>query len=114
LGQERGEVDDDVLGADGDARALGALDVEAHHRLVDRADLLDVEGAVGEALAVEDEQALEDAPEHAVGDAGGLEGARRVARRRRGRGPRGRGSCRGRRGWPWRAGRWRRSWVPPV
>jgi hypothetical protein len=72
LGQQDREVDDHVLRADGDARAVGALQFKAHHRLVDRADLLDVEGAVGEALAVEDQQGLEDAPEHAVGDAGGL------------------------------------------
>ena len=33
------------------ARPGGSLDREAHDRLVDRADLLDIEGAVGEALA---------------------------------------------------------------
>jgi hypothetical protein len=47
--EQRREVDDDVGGADGDAGAGGLFDVEAHDRLVDGADLLDVEGAVGEA-----------------------------------------------------------------
>ena len=54
---------------DGDRAALGHFEVEAHHRLVDRADLLDVERAVAEPLAVEDEQVLEHAEDDAVGDA---------------------------------------------
>ena len=52
-------------------RPRGHFEVEAHHRLVDRADLLDVEGAVAEPLAVEDEQVLEHAEDDAVGDARG-------------------------------------------
>jgi hypothetical protein len=54
------------LGAQRQRAAAGKLDLEAHHHLVDRADLLDVEGAVGEALALQDQEALEDAPDRAV------------------------------------------------
>ena len=50
-------------------RPPGAFELEAHHRLVDGADLLDVQGAVREALAVEDEQLLERSEDGAVGDA---------------------------------------------
>ena len=57
-----------LRGLDRDRAALGHFEVEAHHRLVDRADLLDVEGAVAEPLAVEDEQVLEHAEDDAVGD----------------------------------------------
>ena len=54
--------------------AGGGLDGEAHHRLVDRADLLDVERAVGEPLAdlgrrvLDGHQVLQDPQEAAVGD----------------------------------------------
>jgi len=42
--------------------------------LVDRADLLDIEGAVGEPLAVEDRELLEDPVDRAVGQARDLVG----------------------------------------
>ena len=49
-------------------RAAGRrLEPEAHHRLVDRADLLHVERAVGDALAVEDKELFERAVDRAVG-----------------------------------------------
>ena len=51
---------------DGPARLF---EREAHHRFVDRADLLDVQRPVREALAVEDEQILQHAEDDAVGDA---------------------------------------------
>jgi hypothetical protein len=57
------------LQADGGAGRR--LDVVAHEALVDGADLLDVEGAVGEALAFEEEEALEDLVDGAVVDARG-------------------------------------------
>ena len=63
-----------LAGADGEDAAGGGLDGEAHHRLVDRADLLDVEGAVGEPLAdlgrrvLDGHQVLQDPQEAAVGD----------------------------------------------
>ena len=44
------------------------LEPEPHHRLVDGADLLDVEGAVRDALAVEQQQLVERAVDGAVGD----------------------------------------------
>ena len=55
------------------ARALdraGDRTAKAHHRLVDRANLLDIQGAIGQALAIEHQQAIEHAPDHAIGDAG--------------------------------------------
>jgi hypothetical protein len=56
-------------------RAAGQAEhVVAHEGLVDAADLLDVEGAVGEALALEEEQALEDLKDGAVVDAGDAHG----------------------------------------
>ena len=61
-----------LRGLDGDRAALGHFEVEAHHRLVNRADLLDVEGAVAEPLAVEDEQVLKHAKDDTVGDTRGL------------------------------------------
>ena len=61
-----------LRGLDRNRAALGHFEVEAHHRLVDRADLLDVEGAVAEALAVEDEQVLKHPKDHPVGNAGEL------------------------------------------
>ena len=51
-------------------RSSGYLKGEAHDGLVDAADLFDIEVAVAEPFAVEDEQVLEDAMEHAVRDAG--------------------------------------------
>ena len=86
------------VGLDGDRGALGDAQLEAHHGLVDRADLLDVEGAVGDALAVEDEEVLEDAVDDAVGDAAAARCARAVDAGRRTGGPRGSPRCRGRRG----------------
>src|SRR5690606_17877185 len=44
----------------------GGLQPEPHHRLVDRADLLDVERAVRDALAIENEELLERAVDRAV------------------------------------------------
>ena len=44
------------------------LQAKAHDGLVHRADLLDVEGAVGDALTVEDEQLLQHPVDAAVGD----------------------------------------------
>ena len=73
IGEDRGAVV--LAGADGEHPARGELDREAHDDLVDRADLLDVEGAVGEPLAgpgrglLDGHEAFEDAPEAAVGEA---------------------------------------------
>ena len=59
-GEEGGGVEVEVDRAplladrDGDDGAGGGAEREAHDRLVDRADLLHVEGAVGDPLAVED------------------------------------------------------------
>ncbi len=47
----------------------GALELEVQQGLVDRADMLDVEGAVNDRLAAEDEQAREHTRDHVVGDA---------------------------------------------
>ncbi len=66
--EQLAQVDDDVIGAHGDRAAEGAADLKAHDRLVDGAYLLDLEGSVGDPLAVQDEQVLEHPVEHAVGD----------------------------------------------
>ena len=66
---DRGRCAVGLRGLDGDRAARGDFEVEAHHRLVDRADLLDVERAVAEPFAVEDEQVLEHAEDDAVRDA---------------------------------------------
>ena len=57
-----------LLGLDRHRQPGRRLEPEPHHRLVDRADLLDVEGAVGDALAVEQQQLVERAVDGAVGD----------------------------------------------
>ncbi len=57
-----------LLRPDGHGQPAGGLEPEAHHRLVDRADLLHVEGAVRDALAVEHQQLVECAVDGAVGD----------------------------------------------
>ena len=54
-GARRAEL---LRGLDGDRAAGRDLHPKAHDRLVHRADLLDIEGAVGDALAVEDEELL--------------------------------------------------------
>ena len=54
-GARRAEL---LCGLDRDRAAGRDLHPEAHDRLVHRADLLDIEGAVGDALAVEDEELL--------------------------------------------------------
>ena len=59
-----------LAGADRHRASGRLLQAEPHHRLVDRADLLDVEGTVGESLAVEHEQPLEHLEHRAVGDSG--------------------------------------------
>ncbi len=73
LGEERIEVDSRrraaaFLRLDRRRAAGRGLEPEAHHGLVDRADLLDIERAVGDALAVKDEELLERAVDRAVGD----------------------------------------------
>src|SRR5690606_966725 len=67
-------LDPDALGAEAHGRAVDAHDVVAHERLVDGADLLDVEGAVAQALALEDDEAGEDAVDGVVVDAGEVDG----------------------------------------
>ena len=57
-----------MVGAEADGDAVGGFDGETHHGFVDGADLFDVEGAVGDAFAVEVEEILEDAEEDAVGN----------------------------------------------
>jgi hypothetical protein len=69
-GAEGGDLDPHAGLADPDGRARDAEDVVAHEGLVDAADLFDVEGAVGEALAAEEDEALEDLVEGAVVEAG--------------------------------------------
>ena len=54
----------------GDRAAGRDLHPEAHDRLVHRADLLDVEGAIGDAFAAEDEELLEHPVDRAVRDEG--------------------------------------------
>ena len=71
LRRQRREIDEDrravvLAGADRERRARPRLDREAHHRLIDAADLLDVERAVGQPLAVEAEQQVEHAQNAAV------------------------------------------------
>ena len=56
------------LAFDGDGWASGDFEAEAHHGLIDAADFLDVQRAVAEAFAVEDEQVVQDAEESAVAD----------------------------------------------
>jgi hypothetical protein len=53
---------------DRDRSALRPLQREAHHGFVNRADLPDVEGPVREPFAVQHEEIVEDATDHAVGD----------------------------------------------
>ena len=53
---------------DGDGPALGHTEVEVHHRLVDAADLFDIQATIAEPLAVEDQQVLEHAVNHAIRD----------------------------------------------
>ena len=67
--QQFREVDDDVLGRDGDGGPGRLLQREAHHRFVDRPDLLHVERAVRQPLAVQHQQVLQHAEDDAVGDA---------------------------------------------
>ena len=62
------EVDNEVVGAEADGDAAGGFDGETHHGFVDGTDLFDVEGAVGNTLAVQIEEILEDAEEGAVGN----------------------------------------------
>lgn len=57
------------LGLEGDHAARGFLDLEAHDGFIDGADLLDIEGAVGEALAGEVEEEFQHFVNRAVGDA---------------------------------------------
>src|SRR6185436_966437 len=57
-----------LLGLDGDGWPGGDANAEAHHDLVDRTDLLDIERSVGETLALEDEEAAENAEDGAVGN----------------------------------------------
>ena len=59
-----------LCGPDGDRAAGRDLHPKAHDRLVHRADLLDVEGAVGDALAVEDEKLLKHPVHRPVRDEG--------------------------------------------
>ena len=61
-----------LRGLDRNRAALGHFEVKAHDRLVDRADLLDVEGAVTEPLAVQDEQVLKHPKDDPVRDARGF------------------------------------------
>ena len=53
---------------DGNGSSLGHFETKTHHRLVNAADLLHVERAVAQALAVEDEQVAEHPEDNAVGD----------------------------------------------
>ena len=74
-GQQRFEIDGRrcavrFLGLEGNGASLGDFQVETHHRFVNAADLLDVERPVAEAFTVEDQEIIEDAEDHAVGDAG--------------------------------------------
>ena len=57
-----------ALAAQHKRAARPPLDPEVHHRLVDRADLLDIERAVREPFAVEHQKAFEHTPDRAVGD----------------------------------------------
>ena len=73
LRQQRVEIDrarsaELLRGLDGDGSARRDLHPKAHDGLVHRADLLHVEGAVGDAFAVEDEQLLQHPVHGAVGD----------------------------------------------
>jgi len=81
LGQQRLDVDHRVrrnsallLGVPLHAQrqALGPLDREAHHGFVDRANLLDVQGPVGQALSLQHQQRVQHPVETAVGDPGDL------------------------------------------
>ena len=72
LGGQRFEVDGGrrtvlLLRLDRHRASAGGFEPETHHRLVDRADLLYIEGAVRDALAVEHQQLVERAVDGAVG-----------------------------------------------
>ena len=56
--------------SDGDRAASRDLHPKAHDRLVHRADLLDVEGAVGDALAVEDKELFQHPVHRPIRDEG--------------------------------------------
>jgi hypothetical protein len=60
-----------LASTDRERRAGPSFDGESHHRFVDAADLLDIEGAVGQLFAVEAEQQVENAEDAAVGHGGG-------------------------------------------
>jgi hypothetical protein len=51
---------------DGDGPPLGDFEEEAHHRLVDAANLLHVERSVAEPFAVEDQEVLEHAEDDTI------------------------------------------------
>ena len=53
---------------DGNRTAGGGLETEAHHGLVDRADLLHVERPIRDAFAIEHEKLVESTVDRAVGN----------------------------------------------
>ena len=57
-----------LRGPDGGGAPRRRLQPEAHHGFVDGADVLDVQGAVGDALAVQDDELLKHPVDGAVGD----------------------------------------------
>ena len=59
-----------ALAGERDGAPAGDLQFEAHDGLIDAADFLDIERAVGEALAVEEHELFQDAVESAVADKG--------------------------------------------
>ena len=78
-GEEFLEVDGDrgaglAFDLEGEGESRGDFEAEAHHGFVNRADLFDIEAAVGEAFAAEEHEFGEDAEDDAIGDEGELGG----------------------------------------
>ncbi len=69
LGAQRCRLDPHTIAAKAHGGALDAQHVKAHQRLVDAADLLHVEGAVAEALALEHDQPMQHGVHGAVVEA---------------------------------------------
>jgi len=67
------------LGADGQCRPLGHLKGEPHHGLVDRADLLYVQGPVGEAFPIQQKELGQHPVDDAIGNQGHLDAPVRFA-----------------------------------
>src|SRR6266540_1741392 len=66
LVQQLAQIQHDMVWLHADGRSRGFAEFEAHHRLVDGSDLFHVEGAIADALAVEEQEVLEDAVDDTI------------------------------------------------